>query len=194
MIILNKKLLRQEILTKRSLLTEEDIKEYSNKITNTLFEMDEYKNAKRIMCFVSNGSEVETHPIIEQAILDGKSIVVPITVSKTKELLVSDVFNLSELEVGFYNIEVPKKEFVRLVDPRTIDLVLVPGVALAKDGYRVGYGGGYYDRFLVKLDKSVPKIALGFDLQVVDEVPTEDFDIPVDLILTEKGIINCSKK
>ena len=191
---MNKKLLRQEILTKRSLLTEEDIKEYSNKITNTLFEMDEYKNAKRIMCFVSNGSEVETHPIIEQAILDGKSIVVPITVSKTKELLVSDVFNLSELEVGFYNIEVPKKEFVRLVDPRTIDLVLVPGVALAKDGYRVGYGGGYYDRFLVKLDKSVPKIALGFDLQVVDEVPTEDFDIPVDLILTEKGIINCSKK
>ena len=194
MIILNKKLLRKEILTKRSLLTQENIQEYSNKIQNTLYEMDEYKNAKRIMCFVSNGSEVDTHPLIDRAILDGKSIVVPITVSKTKELLVSDLFSLSELEVGFYNIEVPKKEFLRLVDPRTIDLVLVPGVALAKDGYRVGYGGGYYDRFLAKLDSSIPKIALGFDLQVVDEVPTEHFDISVDLILTEKGIIDCSKK
>ena len=191
MIILNKKLLRQEILTKRSLLTQEKIQEYSNKIQNTLYKIDEYKNAKRIMCFVSNGSEVDTHPLIDRAILDGKSIVVPITVSKTKELLVSDLFSLSELEVGFYNIEVPKEEFLRLVDPETIDLVLVPGVALAKDGYRVGYGGGYYDRFLSKLDSSVPKIALGFDLQVMDQVPKEDFDIPVDLILTEKGIIDC---
>lgn len=156
--------------------------------------MDEYKNAKRIMCFVSNGSEVDTHPLIDRAILDGKSIVVPITVSKTKELLVSDLFSLEELEVGFYNIEVPKEEFLRLVNPGTIDLVLVPGVALAKDGYRVGYGGGYYDRFLARLDSSVPKIALGFDLQVVDKVPTEHFDIPVDLIVTEKGIINCFKK
>lgn len=191
---MNKNLLRQEILTKRSLLTQEKIQEYSNKIQNTLYKMDEYKNAKRIMCFVSNGSEVDTHPLIDRAILDGKSIVVPITVSKTKELLVSDLFSLSELEVGFYNIEVPKEEFLRLVDPETIDLVLVPGVALGKDGYRVGYGGGYYDRFLAKLDSSVPKIALGFDLQVVDQVPTEHFDIPVDLILTEKGIIDCSKK
>jgi 5-formyltetrahydrofolate cyclo-ligase len=193
-IILNKRLLRTEILTKRSLLTQEKIQEYSNKIQNTLYEMDEYKNAKRIMCFVSNGSEVDTHPLIDRAILDGKSIVVPITVSKTKELLVSDLFSLEELEVGFYNIEVPKEEFLRLVNPGTIDLVLVPGVALAKDGYRVGYGGGYYDRFLAKLDSSVPKIALGFDLQVVDKVPTEHFDIPVDLIVTEKGIINCFKK
>lgn len=191
---MNKKLLRQEILTKRSLLTQEKIQEYSNKIQNTLYKMDEYKNAKRIMSFVSNGSEVDTHPLIDRAILDGKSIVVPITVSKTKELLVSDLFSLSELEVGFYNIEVPKEEFLRLVDPETIDLVLVPGVALGKDGYRVGYGGGYYDRFLAKLDSSVPKIALGFDLQVVDQVPTEHFDIPVDLILTEKGIVDCSKK
>ena len=191
---MNKRLLRTEILTKRSLLTQEKIQEYSNKIQNTLYEMDEYKNAKRIMCFVSNGSEVDTHPLIDRAILDGKSIVVPITVSKTKELLVSDLFSLEELEVGFYNIEVPKEEFLRLVNPGTIDLVLVPGVALAKDGYRVGYGGGYYDRFLARLDSSVPKIALGFDLQVVDKVPTEHFDIPVDLIVTEKGIINCFKK
>lgn len=191
---MNKKELRKDIIEKRSLLTEENIVEYSKMITDTLKELDSYKNAKRIMSFVSMKDEVDTHPLIEQAIAEGKSIVVPITVDATRELLLSDLFDLSELEVADHNIEVPKEKSVRLVQPGTIDLVLVPGVAFAKDGHRVGYGGGYYDRFLVSLDKSVTKIAIGFDLQVVDKVPTQDFDIPVDSIITEKGIINCSKK
>lgn len=191
---MDKKTLRREVLTKRSLLTEKNIIDYSDVITNTLYKMDDYKNAKRIMIFVSNGSEVNTHPLINQAITEGKSVVVPITVPETRGLLVSDVFNFSELEVGSHNIQVPKEEFLRLVEPRTIDLVLVPGVAFAKNGYRVGYGGGYYDRFLVKLDNSIPKIAIGFDLQIVDEVPTDHFDIPVDLIITEKRTLNCSQK
>lgn len=190
---MDKKTLRKEILKKRSELSKEEIIDYSNIISNKIYEMDVYKNAKRIMCFVSNGSEVETHPLLEQIIKDGKSVVVPITVSGTKELLVSDVYNLSELEIGFYNIEVPKKEFTRIVDPNTIDLILVPGVAFAKDGYRVGYGGGYYDRFLSKLSNPVPKIAIGFDLQIVDKVPTDKYDIPVDMVVTEKRIIHCSK-
>ncbi|MBU5427392.1 5-formyltetrahydrofolate cyclo-ligase [Tissierella pigra] len=190
---MDKKTLRKEMLKKRSELSREDIVEYSNIIANKIYEMDNYKNAKRIMCFVSNGDEVETHPLIEQIIKDGKSIVVPITIPKTRELLVSDVYSLSELEVGDYNIEVPKKEFTRVVDPNTIDLILVPGVAFAKDGYRVGYGGGYYDRFLSKLLNPTPKIAIGFDLQVVDKVPTDQYDLPVDMIVTEKRIIHCSK-
>ncbi|WMM23732.1 5-formyltetrahydrofolate cyclo-ligase [Tissierella sp. MB52-C2] len=188
---MNKKTLRKEILGKRSELSREEIIKYSNIISNEIYEMDLYKNAKRIMCFVSNGTEVETHPLIEQAIKDGKSIVVPITISETKELLVSDVYSLSELEVGDYDIEVPKKKFTRIVDPNTIDLILVPGVAFAKDGYRVGYGGGYYDRFLSKLLNPTPTIAIGFDLQIVDKVPTDKYDLPVDMIVTEKRIIHC---
>jgi 5-formyltetrahydrofolate cyclo-ligase len=190
---LNKKTLRKEILGKRSELSREEIIKYSNIISNEIYKMDLYKNAKRIMCFVSNGTEIETHPLIEQAIKDGKSIVVPITISETRELLVSDVYSLSELEVGDYDIEVPKKEFTRIVDPNTIDLILVPGVAFAKDGYRVGYGGGYYDRFLSKLLNPTPTIAIGFDLQIVDKVPTDKYDLPVDMIVTEKRIIHCSK-
>ena len=190
---MNKKTLRKEILGKRSELSREEIIKYSNIISNEIYKMDLYKNAKRIMCFVSNGTEIETHPLIEQAIKDGKSIVVPITISETRELLVSDVYSLSELEVGDYDIEVPKKEFTRIVDPNTIDLILVPGVAFAKDGYRVGYGGGYYDRFLSKLLNPTPTIAIGFDLQIVDKVPTDKYDLPVDMIVTEKRIIHCSK-
>lgn len=171
-------------------MTQEDIKEYSQTILNTLTSLDAYKDAKRIMCFVSMGTEVDTHPLIEHIISEGKSVVVPITVDATRELLLSDLFSLDELEVADHNIEVPKEEFVRLVEAGTVDLVLVPGLAFAKNGHRVGYGGGYYDRFLAKLDKSVPKIAIGFDLQVVDRVPTNDFDIPVDSLITEKRIID----
>lgn len=192
--ILNKKNLREKFKAERSLLTNEGIEKHSKDIFSTLKKLDSYKNAKRIMTFVSMENEVQTHPLIEDAIEEGKSIIVPITVDKTHELLLSELYSLSELAFAEFNIEEPKEEFVRLVKPETIDLVLVPGLALAKDGHRVGYGGGYYDRFLSKLDKSVPKIAIGFDLQVVNRVPVEDFDIPVDIIVTEKRTIDCTKK
>lgn len=192
-IFLDKKSLRKKVLENRSKLSKENILEYSEIIANKLYEMDFYKNAKRIMAFISFKDEIHTHDIIKTSIDKGKSIVVPITVPETRELKVSELRDFSELEMGYYDILTPKKEFIRLVDPNTIDLILVPGVVFAKDGYRIGYGGGYYDRFLSKLDKRVMKIGLAFDLQITDRVPTESFDIPVDLIITEKRIIDCSK-
>ncbi|NLK43817.1 MAG: 5-formyltetrahydrofolate cyclo-ligase [Tissierellia bacterium] len=191
---MDKKSLRKKVLEKRSKLSKKDIIEYSEIIANKLYEMDYYKNAKRLMSFISFKDEIHTHEIIKTSISEGKSIVVPITFPERKELKVSEVLDFSELEIGFYDILTPKEEFIRFVDPSTIDLILMPGVVFAKDGYRIGYGGGYYDRFLSKLDKKVMKIALAFDLQIVDTVPTESFDIPVDIIITEKRVINCSEK
>ena len=191
---MDKKTLRNEVVAKRDLLTEKDYLEYSQIITDTLYEMDAYKDAKRIMIFISLGSEINTHPLIKQAIKDGKSVVVPITIPNPKHLKASELWDFSELEVGFHNILSPKEEFIRVVEPGTIDLILVPGAIFAKDGYRIGYGGGYYDRFLGSLEKPVPKIGIGFDLQIMDKVPTADHDIPVDLIITEKRVIDCSRK
>jgi len=191
---LNKKSLRKQILENRGRLSEEDLMKYSKNIAEKLYDMNFYKTAKRIMSFISFGDEVNTHDIIKDSINRGKSIVVPITIPDTKELKVSEILGFSELETGYYDILSPKKEFIRFVDPSTIDLILVPGVVFATNGYRVGYGGGYYDRFLSKIDKNVKKIGLAFDLQIVEKVPTEDFDIPVDIIITEKGIIHCSGK
>lgn len=186
--------LRKEILQKRAKISKEDNLIFSNIVANSIYEMKDYKNAKTIMCFISFANEIDTRKLIETAIKQGKTVVIPITIPETKELKVSQILDFSELEKGFYNILTPKEEFIRYIDPSTIDLVLVPGVVFAKNGYRIGYGGGYYDRFLSKLDNSIPKFAIGFDLQVVDEVPTESFDIPVDLIITEKRTINCSGK
>ncbi len=191
---MDKKTLRKEILQKRATLSTENILEYSDIIASKLYEMDSYKEAKTIMSFISFSDEIHTHEIIKGSIKLGKSIVVPVTIPKTREMKVSQVLDFSELEIGYYNILTPKKEFIRFVDPNTIDLILVPGVAFSRNGYRVGYGGGYYDRFFSKLNKEVKKIGLAFDLQIVDKVPTDPFDIPIDLIITEKEIIDCLKK
>lgn len=191
---MDKKTLRKEILQKRATLSTENILEYSDIIESKLYETDSYKEAKNIMSFISFSDEIHTHEIIKGSIKLGKSIVVPVTIPKTREMKVSQVLDFSELEIGYYNILTPKKEFIRFVDPNTIDLILVPGVVFARNGYRVGYGGGYYDRFFSKLNKEVKKIGLAFDLQIVDKVPTDSFDIPIDLIITEKEIIDCLKK
>ncbi|HAE91508.1 MAG TPA: 5-formyltetrahydrofolate cyclo-ligase [Tissierella sp.] len=194
MIILDKKILRKKILQKRAELSTENIVNYSNIIENKLYKMDYYKNAKTIMSFISFGDEIITHEIIKNSIKNGKSVVVPITIPETKELKVSKILDFSELEIGYYNILTPKKDFLRFIDFNTIDLVLVPGVVFARDGYRVGYGGGYYDRFLSKFKEKVNTIGLAFDLQIVEEVPKDSFDIPVDFIITEKETINCLEK
>lgn len=188
---MNKKSLRHQVLDERSKLGKNMHKKYSNIILNTILNSLYYKNAKTIMTFISFMDEVDTHEFIKKSIEDGKNIVVPITIPETKDLKLSLVKDFKELEPGYYNILTPKEGFIRYTDPKLVDLIIVPGVVFDRDGYRVGYGGGYYDRFLSKIDKSVPKIAIAFDLQIIDKVPREYYDIPVDYIITEKEIIGC---
>ncbi len=188
---MDKKSIRERILEKRAQMSEKELFEKSMIIAEKLFELDEYKDAKRIMSFVSNGTEVHTHDIITSSINAGKSVTVPYTIHNPREMIASEIFDFAELEIGYYNILSPRKEFHRFVEPGTLDLILVPGVGISLEGYRVGYGGGYYDRFLDQIRKDTKKIALIYDMQIVDQVPIEDFDIPVDMIITEKRIIYC---
>lgn len=191
MIYLIKKSIRNHILDKRSNLGENNHISFSKDIINKLYESDLYRDSKIIMTFISFGDEVDTHEFIKKSLKDGKRIVVPITFPKTKEIRPSELFDFNELKIGFYNILTPKDEFIRFIDPKEIDLIVVPGVGFDRNGFRVGYGGGYYDRFLSKYPDAV-KLGIAFDLQLIDEVPKEDFDIPVDLILTENEIIHCN--
>ncbi len=187
---MKKKLIREEILAERKKVLWETRNIYSSEILNKVINSSYYKEAKTIMCFISFSTEVYTHDFIKRAIEDGKRIAVPITFPKVPEIRPSILKTFKELEPGFFNILTPKEEFQRFIDPEEIDLVIVPGVAFRKDGYRVGYGGGYYDRFLSKIPDT-PTIAIAFDLQIVADLPTDSFDIPVDYIYTEKDIIVC---
>ena len=189
---MDKKVIRQKILEKRSKLSINEILERSKTIANILFNSNQYNNSNFIFSFISFKDEVNTHEIIKNSIVNGKRIGVPVTVPKNREMLVSELIDFDkELELGYYNILTPKKEYTRIVSPELVDLVLVPGVAFDKRGYRVGYGGGYYDRFLNKWKKGVIKIGLCYDLQLLSQVPTDSYDIPVDYIITEKGLIIC---
>lgn len=190
---MDKSLIRKEILEKRSKLGRILYKEYSKTIMDTLSDSIYYKSAKTIMIFVSFNYEVDTREFIKKAIADGKDVVVPITIPETKQLIPSLLKDYSELAPGFYNILTPKEEFIRPTSPDLIDLIIVPGIAFDPEGYRVGYGGGYYDRFLSKIRSTVPKVSIAFHLQLIDKVPKDHFDIPVDYIFTEKEIIECSR-
>lgn len=146
------------------------------------------------MLFISFNNEVLTKPIIDNSIKHEKQVFIPVTVPKTKEIIVSELLNFEEdLEVGTFGLLEPKKDFLRPYSPEQLDLIIVPGVAFDSRGYRIGYGAGYYDRFLAKIDNDVPKISLAFDMQIINHVPNEEYDIPVDYIITESNFIECKR-
>ena len=183
-----KNLLKDSILNKRNSLTKEKIIEKSEKIKSSLFNLQPYKQSKTPMFFVSFNSEVNTHDIIRES-LGRKTIVVPkVAHHEIEPSIIIDFDNLIEGKLGILEpIEVMQIAY------KNIDLVLVPGIAFDKEGHRIGYGFGYYDKFLRKVPKAV-KIGLCFDFQVVDRIPREAHDVPVDFIVTEERVIECKRK
>lgn len=181
-----KKQVREEILRRRGqFFSREDHEQASQKILRKLKAEPAYQQAQSILCFVSFGTEVDTHAFIKEALQEGKRLFVPYILSKEEGMKACEIKDFSELEKGYFNILTPKEPFRRLTDEEP-DLVVVPGVAFAKDGYRIGYGGGFYDRYLGALKKPVPTIGIGFSVQVVERVPVEPFDMPIAKLLTER--------
>lgn len=186
---MDKRELREKILARRDLLSQSSILKSSEVIIEKLTSISEYLNSTNIMTFVSYSSEVDTHNLIIRALAEGKKVYVPVTKRNPREMNPSRIKSFEDLVPGYFNILTPKKEKVEIVEPEKLDLVIVPGVLFDKAGFRIGYGGGYYDRFLPQLRKDVKKIAIAFELQVQsDKLPVNSFDIPVDMIITEESI------
>ena len=179
--------LKESIIEKRNSLSKEEIREKSSQIKNKLFNLKHYKNSKTIMFFVSFNSEVNTHEMIKDA-LKNKIVVVPKVVQH--EIEPSVIIDFDNLISGKFGILEPIEAMK--IAHKNIDLVLVPGVIFDKEGHRIGYGFGYFDKFLKKVPKAI-KIGLAFDFQVVDKIPREMHDVPVDMIVTEKRVIECRK-
>lgn len=180
--------LKEAILKKRNSLPNEEIIERSRKIGNNLLNLEKYKNSKTVMFFVSFNSEVNTHDMIRQA-LNNKTVIVPKVVHK--EIEPSVIIDFDNLVPGNkFGIQEPIEEMK--IAYKNIDLVLVPGIVFDKEGHRIGYGFGYYDKFLRKVPKAA-KIGLAFDFQVLDKIPREMHDVPVDLIVTEERVVECKK-
>jgi 5-formyltetrahydrofolate cyclo-ligase len=140
------------------------------------------------MVFLSYGSEVLIDDLIRRGWDEGKRIVVPHCRPEWREMAACRIDAFDELEPGHYGIRAPKADFLRPIPKGEIDVVVVPAVAFDRRGYRVGYGGGYYDRFLPDVPRAAT-IGAAFAAQIVPEIPAGPHDIPVGTIVTEAEVI-----
>lgn len=175
---MDKKTLRSQIRAQKRAMTEEQIREKSQQLAKLFFASDAYRNARTIYGYLPYNQEVRTVPMLEQALRDGKKVAVPKCYGEEMRFIYMD--DLSKVEKGYANIPEPIADSP-VADDETA-LVLMPGLAFDPQGRRIGYGGGFYDRFLAK-EPEHPTLALCYDFQMVDHLETEEFDIPVDTVL-----------
>ncbi|MBI4632525.1 MAG: 5-formyltetrahydrofolate cyclo-ligase [Deltaproteobacteria bacterium] len=185
----DKKHIRKTILASRNALSGRQIESMSRRIFERFTRLDEARICSTMMAFLHFGTEVITDTIIAWGWREGKRVAVPLCQPETKQLIISAIETFDDVEPGYFGVREPKKHLLKPLEKSQIDLVLVPGVAFDRRGYRVGYGGGYYDRFLSAIGKDVPKIGLVFASQLIEAVPADSHDLPVDKIITEEEVI-----
>lgn len=181
---MNKIELRQELKTLRGEMDEKSVAEKSRKIIKKVSRIEEFLTAKTVMIYMSLKNEVCADELIEIALKMGKNVVVPVTVGD--DIIPCEIGDIKNLKTGKFGIREPGEKNVWDGD---IDLVIVPGVGFSRHGGRIGFGKGYYDRFLE--GKTSKKIALAYSFQVVDDAFSDKFDIPMDIIVTEEELIYC---
>ena len=175
---MDKKELRRQIREQKRAMTEEQIVAASARLGELFLNCQQYKDAQTIYGYLPYNQEVRTVPMLEQAMKDGKRVAVPKCYGEEMRFIYMD--DLSKVEKGYANIPEPIADDP-VADDKTA-LVLMPGMAFTRDGKRMGYGGGFYDKFLAA-EPQHPTVALCYDFQMVEDLPTEDYDIPVDCVL-----------
>ena len=175
---MDKKELRRQIREKKRAMTEEQIVAAGERLAELFLACQQYKDAKTIYGYLPYNQEVRTVPMLEQALRDGKRVAVPKCYGDQMRFIYME--DLSLVENGYANIPEPIADEPVADDPTA--LVLMPGLAFTKDGNRMGYGGGFYDKFLAA-EPTHPTVALCYDFQMVEYIPTDDYDIPVDCVL-----------
>lgn len=187
---MNRSEVRQGVLAARTALSPRSVKEKSGAVMDRVMSLEAYLKAKSLMVYVDFRNEVQTGGLIVRSLAAGKIVSVPITDVKGRKLIPSRLMSYPEdLAPGTWGILEPRPECVRPLDPGELDLVIVPGVAFDPKGNRLGYGGGFYDRFLPRTRPGTVYIAPAFEVQVVDDVFPGSHDVPVHVIVTEKRII-----
>ena len=175
---MDKKELRRYIREKKQAMTDRQILDASDRLAEKFFESDLYRQAKTVYGYLPYNQEVRTVPMLEQAIRDGKQVAVPKVYGDDMRFILMD--DMSAVAPGYAGIPEPVADGP-VADDKTA-LVLMPGLAFDPEGHRVGYGGGFYDRFLEN-EPDHPTLALCYDFQMLPKIETEEHDIPVDCVI-----------
>ena len=188
-----KQVIRKSTLSRREQLPADVRAAHSAAITGRLLQLPEYRQAETVLGYMNFGAEFASELWVERTLADGKRLALPKVNHHTNHLdlyWVEDMEN--QLAVGLWGIREPVVERCeRLNNPNEVEFVLLPGVAFTRDGTRLGYGGGYYDKLLASMTQRPMLVAAAFALQIVERLPQEATDVKVEWIITEQETIAC---
>lgn len=173
--------LRQHILKKRLPLTDQQVANLSSKITRKVLGLKEFKNSRIFAIYLPIHNEVETKSIIDHLLKNKRNIYLPTFDQKTNDYKLSKFSTWQNLVSGPYEILQPND--TESISPLSVDVALIPGVAFSKSGVRLGYGKGVYDRLFH--NAKALKIGLAYQFQIIDEIPKEEHDLLMDVVVTE---------
>lgn len=178
-----KKTLRNKILKVRDSLNIKEKEIMDNRILNQLINYELYINAKSIFIYLSFGTEIDTNKIINKALEDKKEVYIPKIYKEDKSMKAIKLNSFKDLKKNSMGILEPIDDS-NFIEKEKIDLIIVPGVVFDFKGNRIGYGGGYYDRYLEPIKDVRNKVVLAYDLQIIDSIESEPHDITFDYIIT----------
>ena len=182
-----KRRIRRDVLALRNVIPQVELEAMSRSICRRFSGLPVLRDCQAVMIFMSFGSEVDTDYIIEELWQQGKKVFVPLCRPATRAMEIYPITSFTDVVPGYFGIREPKQDLRPPVAKDTIDMVVVPAVAFDRRGFRVGYGGGYYDRFLAGL--AVPTLGLAFSCQLIPEAPVGEYDLAVQGIITEQEFI-----
>ena len=184
---------RKMLLHSRRSLTDEERKAFSGSIIAKLIALPEYQQADACPLFASMRDEVQTKELILDALKAGKRVCLPyITSTKDSLMQAAQISSLDDLEKGAYGILAVRADRLHFVEPEELDFILVPAVGMDRQGWRMGMGGGYYDRYLARAAGAVRACAI-YSCQLADDIVRDEHDAQADLILTETDLIRIKK-
>lgn len=187
-----KKVLRNKILSLRNALEIDNKIKMDESIYRSLFSLDIFNKAKNIFIYLSFGTEINTRTIIEKILESKKNVYIPKVYKNNKSMKAIKLSSFNDLKENSMGILEPIED-ENYIDKKDIDLIIVPGVVFDLEGNRIGYGGGYYDRYLEEIKDVVNKLVIAYEFQVIDYIESEDHDIKVDYIVTEEKIRKINK-
>lgn len=181
-----KKGLRQKMLAMRRALSANETESRSSSLKENILSLLEYKNAKKIMAFFAMKGESNLDGFIRQALLDGKEVYIPVCLPE-RQMEAGRLIDMEHFEKGPLGLRNLPAGY-EVTSPESLDLVLIPGLAVSQEGIRLGMGAGYYDRYLARVPFE-KRVAALWDFQVIPDIPSEPFDQKIAKIVTDKSVI-----
>lgn len=183
---------REEMKRLRQNLSNAELEEKSRLIADRLFALEEFQWKQHVLWYLSRDMEVQTDEMIARSMGDGKNAYVPVLDRKNEQLGISHLQGMDiDFDRGAFGVRQPAKPHLNFVAPSVIDIVILPGLAFDLKGSRVGYGLGYYDILLKQLSEETICVAVGFDFQILESIPTNEFDMPVHMVVTDQRTVFC---